>query len=63
MSKTKASRLLKEAHRRGETVMRMDNDAPVLYRPRFKFDPEPWRDPYTGTQHSGVECYADTPER
>ncbi len=61
MSKTLASRLLKEAHRRGETVMRLDDDAPVLYRPRVKFDPEPWFEPVGGTHHSGLECYADIP--
>lgn len=64
MSKTQASRLLKEAQRRGDTVMLLSDDAPVIYRPKFRFDPEPWFEPVGRTYHSGVDCYADiTPER
>lgn len=59
MSKLPWSRVLKEAQRRGETIKLFENDNPVVYRPRLKFDPEPWYEPVNQTYHNGRECYAD----
>lgn len=59
MSKLPWTKALKEAQRRGETIKLMETDAPVMYRPRVKFDPEPWYEPVGQTYHSGIECYAD----
>lgn len=53
------SKALKEAQQRGETVKLFETDAPVVYRPRQKFDPEPWYEPVAQTHHNGKDCYAD----
>lgn len=59
MSKLPWSRVLREARQRGETIKLVTTDEPVMYRPRVKFDPEPWYEPVGQTYHDGRACYAD----
>ena len=59
MSKLPWSRVLREARQRGETIKLVASDKPVLYRPRFKFDPEPWLEPVSQSHFNGQACYAD----
>lgn len=59
LSKLPWSRVLKEAQRRGEVIKLLTSDAHVMYKPRFKFDPEPWYEPVNQTYHTGQDCYAD----
>lgn len=51
------SKALKEAAQRGEVIRESANDQAVVYDPRFKFDPEPWRSEI-GLRYNGRECFA-----
>jgi hypothetical protein len=59
LSKLPWSKVLKEAKQRGEVVKLIETDAPVMYKPRIKFDSHPWFEPVGQTYHTGQECYAD----
>lgn len=56
MSAKQWSKALKEAVDRGEEVREAVTDKVVEYKPRHRFDPQPWTDGFF--RYTGRECYA-----